>query len=311
MSNIQEFIRPYLLLVIKICVGVFGCIYLYQEFDKTIISVHFLEYIFKADDIWQNLILILCVFSFFNWFGEIYKWKILSKDISLLESSRQVLISHGLSIFTPNKVGEYGGKCMFYPLNESHKVIAATSIGHVCQFGATVIFGCIGLIFISRIPMFEFDHNYLWVLPLTLFGFLVVFVNKKLKYHILKIAKTIHKTSKLVLAKVFLCSVFRYVIFSHQFLFLLWALTIEIQYIDGLSIIFVTYLFSSVIPSFALADSLVKGSMAVTLFSFLGQPHHSVLVTVVLMWLFNTMIPAVLGYMLLFKWKPKFSTLNV
>lgn len=304
MSNIQELNRTHLLLFIKICVGIIGCLVLYHQYNESINTVNFSEYALDGNTL-MSFGLILGIFSFFNWFGEILKWKILSNPMSLFESAKQVVISHSLSVFTPNKFGEYGGKCMFYPINQSHKVIANTSIGHICQFGVTIIFGIIGLILIPKIPIVELNQSYLWLVPLIFCGFVMVLLNKKLTNHLVEILHNINQINKLVFSKVFFYSIFRYLIFSHQFIFLLWILNAEIQYIDGLSIIFVTYFFSSLIPSFALADTLVKGSMAVTLFSVLGQPHHSVILIVFTMWLCNTMFPAILGYMLLFKWKPE------
>ena len=98
---------------------------------------------------------------------------------------------------------------------------------------------------------------------------------------------------------------FRYFIFLHQFVLLIVFFATQIPYYEMLICIFSIYLLASIIPIFSIADALIKGSIALTIFSFFGHNNPEILIIVFFMWISNVIIPALLGYMLLLKWQPK------
>lgn len=102
---------------------------------------------------------------------------------------------------------------------------------------------------------------------------------------------------------IFGLSLLRYVIFSHQFYFLLIVFDVEISYWLALQAIAGMYLISSMIPMLSLFDFVVKGSVAVTIFSLLGVSPLIILTITTLMWILNFVLPAILGsyYVLTFK----------
>jgi hypothetical protein len=55
------------------------------------------------------------------------------------------------------------------------------------------------------------------------------------------------------------------------------------------------YLLASIIPSIFAFDVVVKGSVAVYLFGFMGVNAVTILSIVTLMWVFNFVIPSVFG----------------
>ena len=90
----------------------------------------------------------LLLFSFANRFFEILKWQNLVKvikPISLGESSKQVLGALTAGIFTPNGLGEYAGKALFFSKSETKKVIFLNLICNGIQMILSVVFGTIGL----------------------------------------------------------------------------------------------------------------------------------------------------------------------
>ena len=101
-------------------------------------------------------------------------------------------------------------------------------------------------------------------------------------------------------------SLARYLVFSHQFYFLLLLLNVEISYFDAMSCIFSMYFLASVLPSIFFLEAIVKGGIAVWLFSFFQVNALPVLVISSLMWLFNFAFPAIMGSLLLFKFQPRF-----
>jgi hypothetical protein len=65
------------------------------------------------------------------------------------------------------------------------------------------------------------------------------------------------------------------------------------------------YLLVSIIPSFFIMDVVIRGGVAVWLFSFLGVSEIVVLSTVFFMWMLNTVSPALIGSYFVLTFKPK------
>ena len=64
------------------------------------------------------------------------------------------------------------------------------------------------------------------------------------------------------------------------------------------------YLLVSVMPSFFVLDVVIRGGVAVWLFSFLGVSEIAVLSTVFFMWILNTVLPALVGSYFVLTFKP-------
>jgi len=64
------------------------------------------------------------------------------------------------------------------------------------------------------------------------------------------------------------------------------------------------YLLVSIIPSIFIFDVIIKGSVAVYLFSFVGANELTILVIVTIMWLLNFVMPSIFGsyHVLNFSW---------
>ena len=65
------------------------------------------------------------------------------------------------------------------------------------------------------------------------------------------------------------------------------------------------YFLASSLPSFQFFDFAVKGSVAVFLFGKLGVNESIVVSITFLMWLFNLVIPVVIGSFYVLRFKPK------
>ncbi|MBS3737403.1 MAG: hypothetical protein KGY51_00200 [Psychroflexus sp.] len=256
--------------------------------------------------VWAVLILILG--SVLNWYGEIKKWQKLVGNISSVESLKQSLIGHSLSLFTPNKWGEYGGKCLFYAKAQSSKIIALTGLGHLSQLTITLFFGLFGLLLIySKFDLFEvLQLKWSWLVLLSLFVIGAAVSFKVIRRKLWSIWLQFKSIKQEKITAALLWSAFRYVIFAHQFLLLLWCFDAGVGYVLGLSLISSVYILSSIVPVLAIGDAVVKGSVAVMLMSFFGFPVSAVLITVFLMWIGNVILPAVSGLLWLWSWQPAY-----
>ncbi len=305
MPKIQDKYRSKLIIGLKILVGGLGLIYIFDYLSslrQTEIS-HF-----EVLDGFDSILMIsaLISLSLLNWFGEIKKWQSLTGNLSFICSAKQSLISHGFSLFTPQKLGEYGGKCLFYPKNKHYTIIAYTIIGHFTQLLSTLVFGTIGIfILFSHFNFFHlFDFKWSWtalVLP-------VIFLIKPVRLKLKKILLIVKSTESQKIIEALGWAIFRYIVFAHQFYLLIILSGIEIPYIHCLSGISLVYLLAALMPVISIADLLVKGSLVITVFGLLGYNGTGFLFVVFLMWTGNTLLPAVTGYFWMLKWQPKLIT---
>ena len=195
-----------------------------------------------------------------------------------------------------------GAKAMYYTSTFRKKILGLNLIGNLAQMTITTFFGVIGLmLFINR---YSIAINYLRVAQfgttLLIIGLIIWLVVKKkwLKIKgfsfvsILDFTKSIPlKTHGLNL----LLSLFRYVVFSFQFYYLLHVFGVNISYSDAMITISSMYLLASIIPTISIFDVVIKGSIAVFLFGYIEINELTILSITTLMWLLNFVIPSTIG----------------
>ena len=175
-------------------------------------------------------------------------------------------------------------------------------IGNLSQLSVTILFGIIGLIFLWNKIEFPFSKSQisLGFGSICLFFAAFLFFRKRKIGRKISSFKSLNTDDKLKLMGL---STLRYLLFSHQFYLFLLFFGTEIDYLSGISAISLIYLFASVLPSIFILEAVVKGSIALWIFSFFQVEEIEVLTTVGFMWLFNFAIPALLGSYFVMKFK--------
>jgi hypothetical protein len=302
MISIPHKAKQFLLVTVKLLIVTGALYYIYQQLqgDKS------LNWNVVSDYLSLKSIIILVVFSIVNWVLEIFKWQNLVsyfKKITFLESAKQSLGSLTASIFTPNRIGEYGAKALYFSKENSKKIIFLNFISNTSQMAITCLFGVLGFV----ISNFQFHVSIIYYLIaiVALVGFILLIRNVEI--YGLSIQKLITKLKdfpKNIMLSNFQLSVLRYLVFSHQFYFLLVLFNCEISYPLALSTIFTMYLLASIVPSIHLMDVAIKGSVAVYLFGQIGIESWKIITITSLMWLFNLVIPVIIGSGFVLKFKP-------
>ncbi|NHM06716.1 hypothetical protein G4D82_05750 [Flavobacterium sp. CYK-4] len=257
-------------------------------------------------------VLFLLLLSFLNRFFEILKWQNLVssfRSISLSQATAQVLGALTAGIFTPNGLGEYAGKALFYEKAKAKKIVFLNLVCNGIQMLLTVVFGILGLLYFNTQYPIITSQAVAIVTGLCLFLFLGSFFLKKFTvkgYSIEKLIRKINEIPKPVHQKNVVLGWCRYLVFSHQYYFLLLAFQVQLPYFLVMSAVTSVYFLASSLPSFQFLDFAVKGSVAVYFFGFLGVNQWIVIFITTLMWLLNVVIPVVIGsyYVLNFKLKP-------
>ncbi|MFG6687258.1 lysylphosphatidylglycerol synthase domain-containing protein [Mariniflexile sp. HNIBRBA6329] len=247
----------------------------------------------------------LLILTGFNWFFEILKWQKLTASIkrnSFKDALEQSLGSLTASLFTPNRIGEYGAKAIYYTKGYRKRIMLINLLSNILQMGITCILGVIGFsFFISKYPI---SINYSKILLVSLFSVFLIafttFILSKTKFNIKgfsfeKIKTFILNYPKKLIVYGFCFSLLRYAFFSFQFYYLLTVFGINISYLQAMIVISTMYLFTSIMPSIFIFDVVIKGSVAVYLFSLLGINTLTVLSIITVMWFFNFVLPSIIG----------------
>jgi len=258
-------------------------------------------------------LLFLMLLTFLNWFFEILKWQLLVQPISTIsfkDSAAQSLGALTASLLTPNRLGEYAAKVIYYKKSKRKAVVLLNLLSHFFQMTVTVLFGIIGL-WTFQLQQ-KLGINYL---KLFFFAFVALIILTSLLFLLNKIKMTIKgfsleklkhfflKLPRLTLWYGLICSIIRYLIFSFQFFVLLKLFGVDIVYLEAMQVISSIYLLASVIPSLLIFDVVIKSGVAVYLFGLIGVNSVTILTVVTLMWVLNFMLPSVIGsyYVLNFK----------
>lgn len=252
-------------------------------------------------------VLFILLFSVANRFLEILKWQNLVSyinSISIGEATKQVLGALTAGIFTPNGLGEYAGKAMYFNKKQTKKIIFLNLICNGIQMILTILFGILGLAIIGY---------WKWsivILTVAFLVFILFFFSKKITikgYSIEKLLNKINEIPKHIHQKNMIYGLFRYLVFSHQYYFLFLAFDVDLPYLSLISTIAVVYFLASSLPSFQFLDFAVKGSVALFFFGKLGVNEWIVIFISTLMWFLNVVLPVIIGSYYVLKFKPKWN----
>jgi hypothetical protein len=249
--------------------------------------------------------------SVLNRFFEILKWQNLVSfihTISLAEATKQVLGALTAGLFTPNGVGEYAGKALFFEKKDTKKVIFLNLICNGIQMVLTVIFGIFGLLYFNAKYNVITTKTVALLFGLLLIFFLATLILKKRTIKGYSIERLIHKINEIPKAmhqKNIFLALCRFLVFSHQYYFLFLAFDVELPYVTAIATITSVYFLASSLPTFQFLDFAVKGSVAVYFFGILGVNEWIVIFISTLMWFLNVVLPVIIGsyYVLNFKTK--------
>ena len=295
----------FVLIKLSVVVGAFYFIYSKLAENENLQFNEFIAFLKENDTFSPKNIIFLVILTIFNWFIEILKWRYLVKtikQISFRTALEQSLGGLTASLITPNRIGDYGAKAVYYAKQFRNKIVLLNLLGNMAQMAITTIFGVVGfIIFVNR---YQIDVNYYkilkFILLLLMVSLFAVFGVKHKRFKIKGFSferiigffkKMSSKTHTINLS----LSLIRYFIFSFQFYYLLNMFGVDVEYSKAMVVITSMYFLASIVPSIAIFDVVIKGSVAVFLFGYVEVNELTILSIVTLMWLLNFMIPSVFG----------------
>ena len=319
-------------LIIKIAIIVIAVCFIYwrlilkDNLHSTLLSFKesFLQPSFTA------VFLIVFLLMIVNWSIEALKWKYLISKIEIVPFFRAffaILTGITISIFTPNRIGEYGGRVFVLKKAKRWEGVFITVLGSISQLIVTLIVGAICFVFYANeYLVLPFNSQYSFyslilivvsfTIILLLFFFNISFLTvvlKKISGKSFRISLygrifSLYTYKELLVTLLYSCS--RYIIFIIQFYLLLNLFGAKIPFGQSLIMVSVIYFVMAIIPTITLTEIGIRGSVSLFFIGMYFQknnfpvlPDVSIITASSVLWLVNLAIPALLGIFFVFKLK--------
>ncbi len=253
---------------------------------------------------------ILLALTAVNWLLESVKWRFLVSRIlplSLGLSVRAVLSGITVSFFTPNRIGEYAGRVLHLPKAVRLEAAVATVVGSMNQLLITVVAGGVALLFVLP-DMVRPGIPQVAAMGAVVLGMAAAagaYFNLAVVYRLTsrsrlgrKVARyfiVLERYRKSELARLTVWSALRYAVFTAQFMLLLALFGVDVAAADAIRQIALSFLFLSVVPTFALTELTVRGSVALLCLEPLNGDTAGILAASISLWFINLVLPAVAG----------------
>lgn len=252
-----------------------------------------------------------------NWGVEAVKWKQLIKQveqISLWRAIESVFCGLTWAVFTPNRIGEYGGRVFFLSPKRRIIGVVAMAVGNIAQMVLTNVFGAIAVcVFVYRFVPLEpiffaaiCGLSFVFSLFFIIFYFNIKWLNGLLlamrftrKYE--RFYAILGRYKKRELLKILIFSSARYAIFTTQYLVMFLWLIPGLEALDILMLVPILFFVQSTLPSLDLLDIGIRSVTALFFFKYVTTQNTAVVACIASIWLLNIIIPAILGSYFVFK----------
>ncbi|SFG64304.1 lysylphosphatidylglycerol synthase domain-containing protein [Pedobacter insulae] len=303
---------------LKIAIVVFAFWFIYTKLTSNNDLKKFIALLetLPKSEIWYVVSFVM-ILMLLNWGMEAAKWKRLIKPIepiSMWRAIESVFCGLTLAIFTPNRVGEYGGRVFFLSPKRRIVGVVAMAVGNIGQMVVTNVFGAIALsIFIFKFNLLDYRlclAGFAIAAIFCLFFLLFFFNIKWLNTLLLSIKYTrkykkfyiiLARYKKIELFKILLFCLARYLIFSTEYFIMFYWLVPGISYLNILMLVSILFFVQSSLPSLDLLDIGIRSVTALFFFKFVTDQSTAVVACIASIWFINIIIPAILGSYFVFK----------
>jgi hypothetical protein len=301
--------KQFLVLTAKLLIvgGAFYFIYYRIAQNDNLDWSHLGDAVTRKNSAW--IVAVIILLSFLNRFLEILKWQNLIssfKKISAAQATDQVLASLTAGMFTPNGIGEYAAKALYYKKAQAKNIVFLNLICNGAQLIIAVAVGLVGLSLFNT--AYGVIPNMLFFLILSGLIALIaaVFLSRNIAikgYSLQKFFVNINRLPREINSKNLWLAFGRYICIVHQHYFIFLLFDVQLPYTIMLSAITGVYFLGSSLPTFQFLDFAVRGSVAVFFFGLAGVNEWIVVFAATLQWLLNIVIPVAIGSYYVFRFK--------
>ena len=221
-------------------------------------------------------------------------------------------------MFFPNRMGNFLGRIFMLERGDRIKAAVVTIVGGMGQMMATICFGLFASLFF--VDKFKLLLSIVCIIVMTLLILLYFnihllkhlqfFIPNRFKEKTKKYVEIFSQYTKKELFNILILSFIRYLLYSFQFVLLIWAFNVPLSYFNTMIPISLTYLMMMVVPFITITEIAVRGSISIIIFDkwmMMNGINSSFSAMVFsassLLWIFNIAIPAIIGLFLIHRLK--------
>lgn len=224
-----------------------------------------------------------------------------------------------ITMLTPNRIGEYGGRILFVDEDKRLRAISLNVLGSISQLVVTIVMGTIGLILLrfTKITGGDISHFLPGILYNTLMWsavcisvFLIVFyfrigwlihlmeqvpyLNKPLKY-----VRLLDAFGGKLLLRILSLSLIRYLSFILQYMLLLHLLDVQVGAALSFWLLSCFYLVMALAPTIGFTELPLRATATVEIFKLFSPNIVGVQAAAFGIWMINLVLPAIIGSILI------------
>ena len=283
--------------------------------DVSSLWVQFKKSANSASIVW--LLFAICLVPV-NWGLEVMKWRILTKpfqSLSVNGAIKSVMAGVSLAIITPGRIGEYGGRLIGILPEHRPKAILANLISSIGQNVINIGIGLIAsILFLNSFLQIESSI----FVSVLMVGFVLVSVLLVLLYrldliggilaylpkhkYVDKVVESVSAFSEIKrssLNKILGLSAVRYATYTAQYVLLLFFFGVMKNVWIAVLGVCTIFFFQSNLPLPAAFSVLVRGEMAIYLWSTFTDNVLGILAATFCLWVINLVIPALVGALII------------
>ncbi len=244
-----------------------------------------------------------------NWALETKKWQQLCKnsvDLSFSQALKAVLAGLNTGYISPNRIGDFAGRILFLPPNQRVTGVFLSLLNSISQNIILTVLGIFAALFyFSEHHIFGSLNSYLAAVGVGVLVIIALYFTFPRISGKLKKENWSDKTKSLIqsfsafstnaLFSILAISLLRYFVFCFQFYLMLHFFSIEISLLQAIIAIPTMYLLVTFTPSFAAAEPAIRGSIAALILSVYSGNEIGIILTGILIWIINFVIPMLAG----------------
>lgn len=244
-----------------------------------------------------------------NWGLESEKWRMLAKrwypELKFWEAVKSVFCGISTGIFTPNRIGEYPGRIMTLPAGHRWEAASAMLVDRMIQMVITIWLGITSFILLEKYIPSGWNWITDWVpvmvtiavlLPIASIIFARQFISLIPGQETgAKLRNALNTISLKDIAILTFLSLLRNIVFTTQFLILLYGLGMSIELNTAMAMVWLIFFIKSFIPAWTITELGIRETIAISVLGFALVPASIAFTATFLLYIVNLIIPALIG----------------
>jgi hypothetical protein len=308
--------------VIKIAVGLLSFYFIYDRLQSEFTAEKLIVIQSYLSSPSAYILLFCClIFVPINWGIESYKWQMITapvEQVSYGTASKSVYAGLCVGNLAPGRATEFLAKILFFTPQHRTTITLLHFANGMFQLAVTILFGGMAVIVFYQDKLETsntktFLTGLFCIVLLSVFTFFITRFHYIQKWIVKKFERSLghnaepYTFTKNIIFKLFAFSVIRYIVFTFQFVLLIkifYADAITSQLVAGICIYF---LLTTILPMISFIEAAIRSAIALFVFSGSNVPEMALVITAILLWVLNVVLPSIVGYIIIVKEKFEFS----